>query len=988
MIPEYLVVEGLYSYRTRTTIDFTRLIGARLFGIFGPVGSGKSTLIEAMSIAIYGDTTRLNARGDNRVYNLLNLRSDRLWIDFVFSLGDHGRYRFTAEAKRRSTDFESVGTLERSAYRWSDEEWIPLESVAGERVLGMSYDNFRRTVIIPQGHFQEFLQLKPAERTKMLKELFSLERFDLYRNAKTLFETARNRIETIDALLAEIPSDLEAALQEIDGAIKTNNKRRSVLISTREEATQRHDRLQALVELVRNRSLLEKRVVGFEGRAEEIDARRAQVVTLERVRDNLLVPYREMQRANELVDAAVTRKKETESALEPIRQKRIQIEERRTALVEQERGRPAMETRRNALSIFLEIAKITAELATVEVDFSEADAVNTKIQTTLAELTQRSDSLVAQRDAIQEDLPSTDAIRRSEQLLQEKKRVDEAGAALSAIEGRITVLEAEWGITEDRLDRPTRRSAVSDTAHELLRRINTTYDVVRQRSESEELGAHLAQVGANLEPGKPCPVCGSTDHPAPFTKPVQATTISETRGELERLAARCEFVVDGLPGEEEEVESLEFTEETIASWWEAHRRLTEVNREIAETQRQRDELYRRNGEVTSRRAEAEGRRRELSRRVDTLSAQIPNGFEAPLSPEEIQGEISTIDATLTTLQDELATVQGAYDDLVQEESRLAAIAAERSETVDRAVEDRERAIDRVRTALASESIAGLESITEETLPALVADLPQISEMRQEIDAFDREYRETQYELTRVTRRIEDHNTEDLPLTGSESIDERLTATIQEIEATDHTIQRVDTEIGELQNRRASTEKDLNRRTSLLQEHRSVADRKENLSTLVRLFEGSRFVRYVSQVFLAQLVAVANARFRRLTRNRLELALRDDQEFEVVDYLNDGRRRSVKTLSGGQTFQAALCLALALVDSVDKKATGDQPGFFFLDEGFGSLDEASLREVFATLNDLRKENRIVGVISHVESLKEEIETYLEVSVDEVQGSTIR
>lgn len=114
MIPETLVIEGLYSYRSRTTIDFTGLTAARLFGIFGPVGSGKSTLIEAMSIAVYGDTTRLNARGDNRVYNLLNLRSDRLWIDFVFSLGEDRRFRFTAEAKRRSTDFETVGSLDLS----------------------------------------------------------------------------------------------------------------------------------------------------------------------------------------------------------------------------------------------------------------------------------------------------------------------------------------------------------------------------------------------------------------------------------------------------------------------------------------------------------------------------------------------------------------------------------------------------------------------------------------------------------------------------------------------------------------------------------------------------------------------------------------------------------------------------------------------------------------------------------------------------------
>jgi exonuclease SbcC len=118
-------------------------------------------------------------------------------------------------------------------------------------------------------------------------------------------------------------------------------------------------------------------------------------------------------------------------------------------------------------------------------------------------------------------------------------------------------------------------------------------------------------------------------------------------------------------------------------------------------------------------------------------------------------------------------------------------------------------------------------------------------------------------------------------------------------------------------------------------------------------------------------------------------LRGDHEFEVVDYLNGGFRRSIKTLSGGQTFQAALCLAIALVDSIDHghARDGRQPGFFFLDEGFGSLDPAALQDVFATLTDLRRENRIVGIISHVEALQQEIDTFITVRNDSERGSLI-
>jgi exonuclease SbcC len=104
-------------------------------------------------------------------------------------------------------------------------------------------------------------------------------------------------------------------------------------------------------------------------------------------------------------------------------------------------------------------------------------------------------------------------------------------------------------------------------------------------------------------------------------------------------------------------------------------------------------------------------------------------------------------------------------------------------------------------------------------------------------------------------------------------------------------------------------------------------------------------------------------------------------------LNGGQTRSVKTLSGGQTFQASLCLALALADNVQQHS-GSSHNFFFLDEGFGTLDKESLAAVFEALKQLRQENRIVGVISHVEEMQQEIEVYLKVTQTEERGSLVK
>ncbi|HBO73155.1 MAG TPA: hypothetical protein DD653_00500 [Marinilabiliales bacterium] len=163
-------------------------------------------------------------------------------------------------------------------------------------------------------------------------------------------------------------------------------------------------------------------------------------------------------------------------------------------------------------------------------------------------------------------------------------------------------------------------------------------------------------------------------------------------------------------------------------------------------------------------------------------------------------------------------------------------------------------------------------------------------------------------------------------------------------------------------------------------------RASNLKTLKQLFKANGFVNYISTVYLQNLCADANDRFYRLSGQRLSLEITEDNSFQVRDFMNDGKVRHVKTLSGGQTFQAALSLALALADSVHRDH-GTSENFFFLDEGFGSLDKESLQLVFDTLKTLRKENRMVGIISHVDELQQEIDTCLKITNSENSGSLI-
>ena len=163
-------------------------------------------------------------------------------------------------------------------------------------------------------------------------------------------------------------------------------------------------------------------------------------------------------------------------------------------------------------------------------------------------------------------------------------------------------------------------------------------------------------------------------------------------------------------------------------------------------------------------------------------------------------------------------------------------------------------------------------------------------------------------------------------------------------------------------------------------------RTDNLNKLFNLFTGKGFVNFISSIYLKQLVVHANARFHRMTRNQLSLTVNDKNDFEIIDYLNEGKTRSVKTLSGGQSFQVSLSLALALAESVQAKSKTEQ-NFFFIDEGFGTQDNEAVNLVFETLLNLNKENKIVGIISHVEELKERIPASLTVVKDEERGSLV-
>ena len=189
--------------------------------------------------------------------------------------------------------------------------------------------------------------------------------------------------------------------------------------------------------------------------------------------------------------------------------------------------------------------------------------------------------------------------------------------------------------------------------------------------------------------------------------------------------------------------------------------------------------------------------------------------------------------------------------------------------------------------------------------------------------------------------------------------------------------------GELKNEKKMIESKLMEKEQIEKNLKKLEVRGELIKKVRKLLEGKKFVKYISLVFLKNLISIANKRFRKFTKEQLRLEFDENGEIIVRDYLNDGYSRSINTLSGGQMFQASFSMSLALASMANK----EDKSFFFMDEGFGSQDKDSLSIILNTIKSLRKENKIIGIISHLDELQYEIDTYILVKHSEKIGSSI-
>lgn len=1017
MIPIRLTLQGIYSYQdTPQTIEFGPLLDAGLFGIFGAVGSGKSSILEAISLALYGEIERLNKR-DDRNYNMMNLKSDRLYIDFEFQNYDGQRFRFECEGRRNSKQYSEVNTYRRIASEWKEDEWVALDHVNGETVTGLSYDNFKRTMVIPQGRFQEFLELTPGGRSQMLQDLFSLDKYDLAGPVNKLTKQNSEAVHRIEGQLTgyeeinpEMLKSAEEQLKKMDAQVgrKANDfeqlrKKAEDSLRLKELFDQQMERQSAFRKQQENEAVIraaELQLDKYQEARRTFAARLTQMKTMRQSMTQLEKSLSEMTQKEDKLKAS----KERITQKHDVLQKAVENHEA-------ERKKAA------AYSIAGKLSDARKNLGHKEERIKRGTQTVLDLRKKVAdkekEVQKMEIRVVQDRDRIQD----RELLVELKSVFKQKAELDDriqklAGKMENAdqqIRENKTIFLKEYQLDTSDLD----ESKLVSQFDSRLTEGKAAIEVQRKKLHQLKVQAEMAKYVEQLSPGESCPLCGSTEHPAPAHFEITSHYIEQVNDQINQLEATQKTLDKGKlewesldhsqkqriqqrNQEQGEIQNLKESRDQAGAFLMKHAQLYPGLEEVQHSLDASGKLMKRVKETEKR---IKDTRLEIREEMNDLENYRNKIAEIKSACDQLRGEVNSLEANLN--EDILGQLNqhtsDEWNDLSQQLDQK--IEAEKKEYQQVNIE-REHTI---------QEYIQLSTSVQETKTYLVKERTEFEEAETKLEdtltesSFDsvldiRELLNKELDIPVEQKRIRDHDMQIRVMEeGLKDLDREIDGRSFD-EATHVQMIKVrdgaEKDLINLRDQKSYQAKKLEESKKRWIDKKKLSEtladlqvRSENLKILEALFRGKKFVDYVSTVYLREICDIANRRFRELTNNHFSLVLGSDNQFLVRDYLHDGQIRSVKTLSGGQTFQVSLCLALALAESLQNKSQSHQ-NFFFLDEGFGTLDGNALRMVLESLKSLRQEGRVVGVISHVESLQDEMDMYLHIQNDAEKGSQIQ
>ena len=1002
MRPVRLTLQAFGPYANQEVIDFRNAVEAGLFGIYGQTGSGKSTIFSGMTFALFGEASRpeqdrTSLRSDHAAADLATE------VEFVFDVGgrrfvvtrqpDQMRPKQRGEGETRSAHeahlFEATGltldeiTAEKRGRIIAERKVRDVDAAVTE-ILGYGPEQFRQIVLLPQGRFEKFLSAKTSERLTILRELFDVSLYQaLMADLKERAAEAERRVREKRAVCAGL---LKAEGFESTDALLKGIKTASAVAQDRVHVeTVAKTKAWAAEAEFRSAEAAEAKFVASEQAQAQLAALTARQSEFAGIADRV----KQAERARLIVDVEArliaagkdTQDAETKlaQATEAQSQAKQTVEDAAEALKKEEARVPEVEAvrkRKGDLERYTEVLEAAA---------ASADAVESalKAQRTAQEAFERGRGQLEQLRATSTERTAalraarvTEA-RRGELARARTDLLAQKRAAELYENARADVVSAQEAFGQE----CTASAGASRNENEA----RTAYGAAEHALAATQ-ALHLA---TRLEDDAPCPVCGSMDHPRPATGEIENAGLDQAfraaRDRLDRAARAAREASERLAGQratltarEERLSSLEQPTETLAAI------LEKVSRTEADIDALGPVV---NLEEAEAAIEALGEQiAELEEEIERLRTEFEKCRNAATETRATRdGKLAEVPETLrggTALATELTKASSALDALIaarQKADELVIAARDTAlsaETVFKGATESLAAC-RVRHDKAEAAFRtrlSEQELTEELYRSLKPSIATIEAGRESVRIFETRLNEAQGVANAATSAIGDLTRPDLPVlkeAHEAAMATLTTATEERIAASNRAehLERLRKSLDETMRNldEAEAESGPLRRVAALANGENPLNLKLETYAIGAMFD--------------RVLEAANLRLGPMTSSRYQLD-RDTEGgrgsrglgIQVFD-THTGKSRGTDTLSGGETFIAALALALGLADVVESASGKVRLDTIFIDEGFGSLDtengSGTLDQVLHVLNNLVKQSRAVGLISHVPLVQEAI-----------------
>lgn len=980
MRPTELIISAFGPYAGEVTLDMASLGDRGLYLITGDTGAGKTTLFDAIAFALYG-----NASGDSRKPRMLRskyARPDaRTYVEMGFSYsGKEYRVRRNPEYMRTKQRGEGETREKPDAQLHMPDGRIVTGDKAVtaevEGLLGLNREQFSQIAMLAQGSFSRLLSGRTEDRGIIFREIFKTKPYQLFQ------EKLKDRAKGLYGRYA----DSRKSMEQYAGGVITEGHSEELKLRWKEVP---QGSLEALLEVL-------DQLIGAD-EAQQQGKDRAMAL----VRDEMAALGMELGKMQG--DAAVCR--DMAAAADVLRENMPVLEQ---AKVRYEREKERQADRDGLIGT---VTRMEENLKT----YDRFDSLQENLKACRKEtesLEKRLGQAALEERQWKERNDSDEKILESlRQAGEEYQAALTAGERLGEYSGRIGLLAeelAQYGQERKKLEAARERYRA---AGEESRRADDAYREMYQRFLDNQAGI----LASRLTEGQPCPVCGSVAHPAPARYLEEGNEAAKDKvdrlkaaaEEKDKAAARLSLEAGRLAGSlDTRYERMkQQIDAEVATWkedWQKRIRQAEADaaalasetgdvrqgrryfleqwelmmgqlkgqlerQAAAQKEKIREKKKRKEDKeaVEGRRALGRQSMEEASERKQQAQKMLA---ESQAKERELESRLKEMESSLP-----YENRKAAQAELAEKKAFLAGLekafkeAEESYNRISRRVSDAQARLEALRGRMAEKDAEGRESAGEDRDPAKGPDtmLPGGMDVRTAMERLEARMQENRQHQSEAR--------------------ERLTGLEQEKSRLHHRLETNRMARERISEQKASMEE-------IQKEWTWVKALSDTAAGEVGGKEKITLETYAQMAYFERIIARANTRFMVMSGGQYELKRCTEEDnrgknglgLNVIDHYN-GTERSVKTLSGGESFQASLSLALGLSDEIQSAAGGIRLDTLFVDEGFGSLDEDTLNLAMKSLGDLAEGRRLVGIISHVGELKERIQHQIVVVKDKTGGS---